>query len=165
MAPLRHARITSSYSRARRHPILKVTRPHHGIDYAAAIGMPVWSVATGEVIYRGWAGGFGNLVKVKHNNGYVSYYAHLSRFEKGLRVGDRVTQKQVIGYVGSTGLATGPHVCFRVQRHGQYVNPLDIASPPAEAISGDHWTRFMTLRDVLLSDLGSTTLVVADEAL
>jgi murein DD-endopeptidase MepM/ murein hydrolase activator NlpD len=165
VAPLEFSRISSAYSKARRHPILKVVRPHRGIDYAAAHGTPLWTVADGEVIFRGWAGASGNLVKVRHATGYVSYYAHLSRFEKGLRVGDRVTQKQVIGYVGSTGLATGPHVCFRVQRHGQYVNPLDIASPPAEAISGDHWTRFMTLRDVLLSDLGSTTLVVADEAL
>jgi murein DD-endopeptidase MepM/ murein hydrolase activator NlpD len=165
VAPLEFSRISSAYSKARRHPILKVVRPHRGIDYAAAHGTPLWTVADGEVIFRGWAGASGNLVKVRHINGYVSYYAHLSRFEKGLRVGDRVTQKQVIGYVGSTGLATGPHVCFRVQRHGQYVNPLDIASPPAEAISGDHWTRFMARRDVLLSDLGNSTLMVADEAL
>ena len=153
MAPLRHARITSSYSRARRHPILKVTRPHHGIDYAAAIGMPVWSVATGEVIYRGWAGGFGNLVKVKHNNGYVSYYAHLSRFAKGLRVGDRIAQKQVLGYVGQTGLATGPHVCFRVQKNGRYVNPAELRTPAGESVKPTLLATFYAARDLLLSEL------------
>jgi len=100
MAPLRHARISSSYSSARRHPILNVTRPHHGIDYAAPMGTPVWAVADGEVIYRSSAGGFGNLVKIRHDSGYVSYYAHLSRFAKGLKVGQKVGQKQLIGYVG-----------------------------------------------------------------
>ena len=100
MAPLRHARITSSFSSARRHPILKITRPHRGIDYAASIGTPVWSVADGVVIQRSWTGGNGNLVKIRHENGYVSSYAHLSRYADGLRVGDRVEQKQVIGYVG-----------------------------------------------------------------
>ena len=119
MAPLRHARITSSYSSARRHPILKITRPHRGIDYAASIGTPVWSVADGVVIQRRWTGGNGNLVKIRHENGYVSSYAHLSRYADGLRVGDRVEQKQVIGYVGQTGLATGPHVCFRIQKQRQ----------------------------------------------
>jgi murein DD-endopeptidase MepM/ murein hydrolase activator NlpD len=165
VAPLEFSRISSSYSKARRHPILNVVRPHRGIDYAAAHGTPLWSVAAGEVIYRGWAGASGNLVKVRHVNGYVSYYAHLARFQQGLRVGEHVDQKQLIGYVGSTGLATGPHVCFRVQRHGEYVNPLDIASPPSDAISGDKWTRFMARRDVLLSDLGNSTLMATDEAL
>ena len=90
MAPLRHARISSGYSAARRHPILKVTRPHHGIDYAAPSGTPLWSVADGKVIYRGWAGGFGNLVKVRHTNGYVSYYSHLSGFAKGLQTDEAI---------------------------------------------------------------------------
>ena len=131
VAPLEFRRISSSFSTARRHPILGVVRPHRGIDYAASPGTPVWSVAEGTVIYKGWAGASGNLVKIKHRNGYVSYYAHLAGFAKGLKVGDAVGQKQVIGQVGSTGLATGPHVCFRVQKNGRYVNPLDIVSPPA----------------------------------
>lgn len=125
LAPL-NGRITSDYSHARRHPILNITRPHEGIDYAAPHGTPVWSVADGEVIYRSGAGGFGRLVKVRHKNGYVSYYSHLSRYAKDLNVGDRVEQKQIIGYVGSSGLATGPHVCFRVQKNGQYVNPASL---------------------------------------
>ena len=165
VAPLEFRRISSSFSTARRHPILGVVRPHRGIDYAAAPGTPVWSVADGTVIYRGWAGASGNLIKIKHRNGYVSYYAHLAGFEKGLAVGDSVTQKQVIGRVGSTGLATGPHVCFRVQKNGRYVNPLDISSPPAEGVGREHWPTFRAHRDLLLSDLGTTTLVAADEAL
>ena len=101
-APLEFSRISSSYSLARQHPILKVVRPHRGIDYAASPGTPVWSVADGKVIFRARAGASGNLVKVEHRNGYVSYYAHLSRFESGLKVGDIVRQKQLIGYVGQT---------------------------------------------------------------
>jgi murein DD-endopeptidase MepM/ murein hydrolase activator NlpD len=165
VAPLEFRRISSSFSKARRHPILGVVRPHRGIDYAAAPGTPVWSVADGKVIYRGWAGASGNLVKIQHRSGYVSYYAHLSRFESGLKLGDTVRQKQVVGYVGQTGLATGPHVCFRVQKNGRYVNPLDIVSPPAQGIADSEWSIFKARRDVLLSDLGSATLVAADEAL
>jgi murein DD-endopeptidase MepM/ murein hydrolase activator NlpD len=126
MAPVRYGRVTSRYAAKRRHPILKITRPHHGIDYAAATGTPVFAVAGGEVLYSGWAGGFGNLVKVRHDDGYVTYYGHLSRFADGLRVGQPVAQKQVIGYVGSTGLSTGPHVCFRVAKNG----PLARRFPP-----------------------------------
>ncbi len=164
VAPLKYSRISSAFSKARRHPILDVVRPHRGIDYAAKAGTPLWSVADGTVIFRGRAGASGNLVKIRHTNGYVSYYAHLSRFEKGLYVGQRVTQKQVIGYVGSTGLATGPHVCFRVQRNGRYVNPLEIASPAGPSIEQEDWEGFRRSRDVLLSDLGGARLA-ADGAL
>ena len=165
VAPLEFSRISSAFSKARLHPILGVVRPHRGIDYAAAPGTPLWSVADGTVIYRGWAGASGNLVKIKHRSGYVSYYAHLSRFEPGLEVGDTVEQKQVIGYVGATGLATGPHVCFRVQKNGRYVNPLDIVSPSATGVARTDWSLFKARRDLLLADLGNTPLVAADEAL
>ncbi|MFL2937105.1 MAG: M23 family metallopeptidase [Myxococcota bacterium] len=164
-APLEFSRISSSFSLARRHPILKVVRPHRGIDYAARPGTPVWSVADGTIIFRGRAGASGNLVKVKHRNGYVSYYAHLSRFESGLKVGDKVSQKQLIGYVGQTGLATGPHVCFRVQQNGRYVNPLDISSPAGDPIDGTRWAEFSSRRDRLLSHLGVSQLLAAEEAL
>ncbi len=156
LAPLRYSRISSRYSAARRHPILKVTRPHHGIDYAAASGTPLWSVADGRVIYRGWAGGFGNLVKIRHANGYVSYYAHLSRFARGLAVGQPVRQKQVIGYVGSTGLATGPHVCFRVAKDGRYVDPARVQTPPGPPIAPEAEPLFHAARDLLLAELGGT---------
>ena len=153
MAPLRHARITSKYSQARRHPILKITRPHQGIDYAAPTGDPVWAVAGGEVIYKARAGGFGNLVKVRHKNGYVSYYAHLSRFAQGLKVGQRVSQKQVIGYVGQTGLATGPHVCFRIRKDGKYVDPSQLRTGRREAIPDSLRPRFEAMRELRLAEL------------
>jgi murein DD-endopeptidase MepM/ murein hydrolase activator NlpD len=153
MAPLRHPRITSSFSSARRHPILKITRPHRGIDYAAAIGTPVWSVADGVVISRSWTGGNGNLVKIRHANGYVSSYAHLSRYADGLRVGDRVEQKQVIGYAGRTGLATGPHVCFRIQRNGKYVDPVKLRMPAGAPIAKAQVPVFRATRDALLAEL------------
>jgi len=153
MAPMRHGRITSSYNPARRHPILKVTRPHRGIDYAAASGTPVWSVADGVVIHRGWLGGNGNLVKIRHDNGYVSSYAHLSRFATGLSVGARVGQKQVIGYVGQTGLATGPHVCFRIQHNGDYVNPARLRMPSGDPIPGELVPTFRAHRDELVAEL------------
>ncbi|HKA14751.1 MAG TPA: peptidoglycan DD-metalloendopeptidase family protein, partial [Myxococcota bacterium] len=153
MAPLRHARITSDFSAARRHPILKITRPHHGIDYAASIGTPVWAVADGVVIQRSWAGGNGNLVQIRHENGYVSSYAHLSRYADGLRVGDRVEQKQVIGYVGQTGLATGPHVCFRIQRNGKYVDPAGLRMSTGLPIAKAQVPAFRAMRDARLAEL------------
>jgi murein DD-endopeptidase MepM/ murein hydrolase activator NlpD len=153
MAPLRHARITSNYSSARRHPILKTTRPHRGIDYAASIGTPIMSVADGVVIQRRWTGGNGNFVQVRHSNGYVSSYAHLSRYADGLRVGDRVEQKQVIGYVGQTGLATGPHVCFRIQKNGRYVDPSGLRMPTGTAIARAQVPAFRAARDLRLAEL------------
>jgi murein DD-endopeptidase MepM/ murein hydrolase activator NlpD len=164
-APLRYSRITSSFSAARHHPILNVTRPHHGVDYAAPAGTPIWAVADGEVIYRGWAGGYGNLVKLRHAGGYVSYYAHLSSFAKGVRVGDRVEQKQVIGKVGSTGLATGPHVCFRVTRDGRYLDPARLASPNGAPVPVAERYAFYTARDLLLGTLGVEVLGETQPAL
>jgi murein DD-endopeptidase MepM/ murein hydrolase activator NlpD len=165
MAPVRYARVSSRYSAARRHPILKITRPHHGIDYAAATGTPVFAVAGGEVLYNGWSGGFGNLVKIRHDSGYVTYYGHLSRFADGLRVGQPVGQKQVIGYVGSTGLSTGPHVCFRVAKNGKYVNPIQLPTPEGPPLPSEFKKNFQARRDTLLASLDSGTLVAADEAL
>jgi murein DD-endopeptidase MepM/ murein hydrolase activator NlpD len=165
LAPLRYSRISSRFTSARRHPILKITRPHHGIDYVAKAGSPVWAVADGEVIYRGWAGGFGNLLKIRHVKGYVSYYTHLSRFAAGLRLGDRVQQKQVIAYVGQTGLATGPHVCFRITQNGRYVNPASLRSPPAKPVSDAARDIFIATRDTLLSELDAGPFIASGEAL
>jgi murein DD-endopeptidase MepM/ murein hydrolase activator NlpD len=164
LAPVRYTRISSRFSSARLHPILKITRPHHGIDYVAPAGTPLWSVADGRVLYRGWAGGFGNLVKIRHNNGYVSYYAHLSRFAKGLAVGQTVHQKQVIGYVGKTGLATGPHVCFRIAKDGQYVDPRRLQTPAGDPVPPELLASFQVTRDVLLAELDAGPLVAAEEA-
>jgi murein DD-endopeptidase MepM/ murein hydrolase activator NlpD len=164
-APLKFSRISSRFAKARPHPILKITRPHRGIDYAAKTGTPIWAVADGTVIYKGWAGASGNLVKVRHFNGYVSYYAHLSKFPANLKVGQVVTQKEVIGFVGDSGLATGPHVCFRVQRDGVYVDPFKIASPAGAPVDEDSWAAFRQKRDLLLADLAGGELTHSDEAL
>jgi len=162
-APLDYSRISSPYSNARRHPILNVTRAHHGIDYAAPHGTPVWAVAKGTVIHRSRAGGFGRLVKIRHKNGYVSYYAHLSRYAANLSVGDKIDQKQVLGYVGSSGLATGPHVCFRVSKNGRYVNPSDIEAPPADPISLASWPAFAEVRDSAMLRLDSSTTIALSD--
>jgi len=164
-APVRYARISSRYTTARHHPILRITRPHQGIDYAAPAGTPIWAVADGRVIYRGYAGGFGNLVKIRHSRGYVTYYGHLSRFGAGLKVGQRVRQKQVIGYVGSTGLSTGPHVCFRIAQDGRYFNPNKLRTPAGDPVSSQRHPEFLAFRDSVLARLDAGALVATDEAL
>ncbi len=165
LAPLRYSRITSTYTNARQHPILQVTRRHPGIDYAAAEGTQLWAVADGSVIFRGYAGASGNLVKVRHANGYVSQYAHLSRIAEGLAVGQRVHQKQVIGYVGHTGLATGSHVCFRVTKNGRYVDPMAIHSPTSGPIDPARSGDFRRTRDQLFAELDIHSIAASDEAL
>ena len=164
-APLEFSRISSRFSHARHHPILNVTRAHPGIDYAAPLGTPIWAVAKGVVEYRARAGASGNLVRIRHTGGYTSHYAHLSKFAQGLEVGDEIEQKQLIGYVGSTGLSTGPHVCFRVKRHDDYVDPMRLSTPAGRAVDRDELVVFRNVRDQLLADLGSGPLSVADEAL
>jgi murein DD-endopeptidase MepM/ murein hydrolase activator NlpD len=164
-APLEFSRISSRFTRARRHPILNVTRAHPGIDYAAPHGTPIWAVADGVVEYRARAGASGNLVRIRHAGGYTSHYAHLANFAKGLEVGDRVEQKQLIGYVGSTGLSTGPHVCFRVKKNGSYVDPMRISSPAGASVATDELVVFEHIRDERLADLGTDALSVVDEAL
>jgi murein DD-endopeptidase MepM/ murein hydrolase activator NlpD len=132
-SPLQYTRISSQFSPRRFHPILKQYRPHLGIDYAAPMGTPVRSVADGVVAWAARKGGNGKMVTVRHNTVYSTYYLHLSRFAPGLRVGDHVSQGQIIGYVGSSGLSTGPHLDFRMTRHGKFLNPLshnDIVAPP-----------------------------------
>ena len=164
-APLNYRRISSRFTSSRLHPILKVRRPHPAIDYAAPMGTPVWSVANGTAIFRGVLGGLGKTVKVRHTNGYVSFYAHLSRFPKGLDVGDRVRQKQVVGYVGSTGTATGPHLDFRMQQNGRYINPASVQAPPGDPISPALIPEFLAQRDDYLKELDPHPMrVVTQEA-
>ena len=131
-SPLSYTRISSPFSRRRLHPILSHYQPHYGVDYAAPEGTPVHSVADGVVVQAGRKGSSGNLVEIRHPHQYTTYYLHLSRFARAVRVGSRVSQGQVIGYVGSTGLATGPHLCFRLTKNGTYLDPLRhlMASPP-----------------------------------
>ena len=133
-APLRYSRISSRYSHSRLHPILKIRRPHHGVDYAAPTGTPVHTIGDGKVIYVGRKGGYGKYIKIKHNGTYTTGYAHLSRYAKGLKVGQFVKQGETIGYVGSTGRSTGPHLDFRVYQSGTPIDPLKMKSPPAVPI-------------------------------
>ena len=124
--PLKFARISSGFNPRRMHPILHVRRGHMGVDYAAPTGTPIWAAASGTITFRGKKGGAGNCVIVKHDNGYQTTYMHMSKFRKGQDVGKRVRQKDVIGYVGMSGLATGPHLHFSVKKGGSYVDPLKI---------------------------------------
>lgn len=142
-APLKYSRISSGFSYARRHPITRVVRPHTGVDYAAPTGTPVMSIGDGRVIERTYTKGGGNTIKIKHNSVYTTAYLHLSRFAKGLVVGKRVAQGEVIGYVGSTGMSTGPHLDFRVWKNGKPINPLTMESPPADPIAEDNMAHFL----------------------
>ena len=132
-APLKFTRISSGYSLHRKHPVHGTVRPHTGVDYAAPSGTPVMSIGDGTVLSAGrGSGGAGNMVKVRHNSVYTTAYLHLSKF--AVKAGQRVSQGQVIGYVGMTGTATGPHLDFRVWKNGSPVNPLTLESPPSEPI-------------------------------
>ncbi|MBI2218065.1 MAG: M23 family metallopeptidase [Candidatus Rokubacteria bacterium] len=142
-SPLEFTRITSGFTYARPHPILGGTRPHLAIDYAAPPGTPVRAVADGRVIAAGWNGGNGISVRLKHRAGYETMYNHLSRLAPGVRRGARVTQRQVIGYVGSTGLSTGPHLDYRVAKGGRFVNPLSEKFLPGEPIPASERAEFL----------------------
>ncbi len=133
-APLNYKRISSTFSYARKHPVYHVVRPHTGVDYAAPAGTPVVALGDGVVTFRAYKGGGGNTIKIRHNSTYETGYLHLSKYAKGLQVGKYVKQGDVIGYVGSTGASTGPHLDFRVWKNGTPVNPLTLDSPPAEPV-------------------------------
>lgn len=148
-SPLRYSRLTSRFSRKRFHPILKRYRPHYGVDYGAPIGTPARATAKGTVISAGWDGGGGKTVKIRHPNSYLTAYLHLSRFAKGVRSGRRVNQGDVIGYVGSTGLATGPHLDYRIQRHGRWIDPLSLESVPVDPVPHRRLPEFLAWRDEL----------------
>ena len=149
-SPLKFAApITSHFSAHRFHPILKEYRPHLGIDYAAPTGTPVQTIGEGRVVFAGMKGGAGNLVEVQHINGYTTYYMHLSRVL--VRSGQRVEQGQSIGLVGMTGLATGPHLDFRIQKQGQFLNFERLPLPPSDPVAKRDWNEFSGLRDRALA--------------
>ncbi|MCF6332280.1 MAG: peptidoglycan DD-metalloendopeptidase family protein [Draconibacterium sp.] len=153
-APLKFSRISSRFSNNRMHPVLRIRRPHHGVDYAAPKGTPVMSIGDGNVIARAYQkNGGGNYLKIKHNSVYTTSYMHLSGFAKGITTGTRVKQGQLIGYVGSTGLATGPHLDFRVYKNGTPVDPLKVKAPPVEPIKEDNLVRYNSVKDSLLNEL------------
>jgi murein DD-endopeptidase MepM/ murein hydrolase activator NlpD len=149
-APLNYRRISSQYAASRLHPVLGIRRPHLGTDYAANHGTPVWSVADGTVVFRGWSGGLGNTVRVRHRSGYETVYGHLSGFAKNLRVGRHVRQKQTVGFVGSTGLSTGPHLHFTFTLAGKPVNPTSVRIPQGEPITLALKPEFVRVRNDVL---------------
>lgn len=134
--PVEFRRITSAFNPRRYHPVLGVYRAHQGTDFGGATGTPVMATANGTVIFAGVSGGYGNMVEIRHMNGYTTRYAHLSRFESGIRVGTRVSQKQVIGRIGATGLATAPHLHYELRKNGRAVDAMREKLPDAPPIPG-----------------------------
>ncbi|MFW5837619.1 MAG: M23 family metallopeptidase, partial [Desulfovibrionaceae bacterium] len=141
-APLSFRRISSGFSHRRFHPILKYYRPHTGVDYAAPRGTPVWSVGDGVVVKRGWSKAAGNYIRVRHSSVYTTQYCHLSRFARGAGKGAKVAQGQVIGYVGSTGYATGPHLDFRMYYRGKPIDPRKVKAPSCDPVPSERMEEF-----------------------
>lgn len=141
-SPVPVGRVTSRFTFRRRHPILGVVRPHLGIDLAAPVGTPIMAAADGRILFIGRKGGFGKQVILAHTNGYRTYYGHLSRFKKGLRQGSRVSQKEIIGYVGSTGMSTGPHLDYRISQNGTFMNPFALKFKPKSRIPKQEMAAF-----------------------
>lgn len=154
-APLSFTRISSRFTYSRKHPIYKVVRPHTGVDYAAPMGTPVVAIGDGTVIGKGWGGGGGNTVRIRHNSVYTTAYLHLSRYGEGIRQGARVRQGQVIGYVGSTGASTGPHLDFRVWKNGTPIDPLKMESPSAGPVSKENMEDFLATYRLAKRELDS----------
>lgn len=143
-SPIRFGRITSGFNLRRFHPILKTRRPHLGVDYAAPIGTPVRAVGDGVIKSAGWKGGGGKVVQIRHNSTYQTNYMHLNGFAKGIRTGSRVKQGQVIGYVGTTGMSTGPHLHFEFYQAGRYIDPLGKKFPSADPVPSSELAQFLT---------------------
>jgi murein DD-endopeptidase MepM/ murein hydrolase activator NlpD len=157
-APLRFSRISSRYSHSRLHPILKIRRPHYGVDYVAPAGTPVQSVGDGTVVEvrRGYNNGGGNMIKIKHNSVYSTAYLHLSGFAPGIKPGVYVQQGDIIGYVGATGLATGPHLDFRFYMNGNSVDPLKVKVPPLDPIRKENQAAFDSAKTIALKLMTSS---------
>jgi len=154
-APLSFSRISSNFNPRRRHPKLNTIRAHRGVDYAAPTGTPIKAAGDGKVIHRGRKGGYGNTVILQHGGNITTLYAHMSKFGRG-RVGSRVRQGQVIGYVGATGLATGPHLHYEYRRNGVHLNPRTVKLPEAEPIEAEYLPQFQQAAGPLLQQLDST---------
>ena len=155
-SPLRYSRISSGFSKRRLHPILKIYRPHPGVDYAAPTGTPVAAVGDGRVISRRWKNGYGRFIAIRHNSRYTSSYGHLYRYASKIKVGSNVKQGQVIGYVGASGLATGPHLDFRMKKDGRFVNPLKNRLPAARPVPPNYLSDFKKRVASLEEELAQT---------
>ena len=154
-APLNFARVSSNFSPSRLHPVLGVLRPHWGIDYAAPLGTRILAAGDGTVEYAKWVRGYGKTVKVRHNGVYSTYYAHLNGFASGIRAGRRVHQRDCIGFLGKTGLATGPHLDYRVEKNGSYINPSSLKMDAKQGIPTQEYKEFCDNRDLLLARMFS----------
>ncbi len=157
--PLKFSRVSSGFDRKRMHPVLHTTHAHLGIDYAAPTGTPVWAAASGTISHRGPAGGAGNLVMIRHDGGYETAYMHLSKFAGDMKVGQRVSAKTVIGYVGTTGLSTGPHLHFGVKKDGAYIDPSKLTPIRAKGLGGTNLTAFKA--EVAKLDASLASIVVS----
>ncbi len=155
-APLKYSRISSGFTYSRLHPIHKVYRPHTGVDYAAPAGTPVHSVADGVVSFKGWGGGGGNTLKIKHPNNMTTGYLHLKGYAKGISNGSKVKQGQVIGYVGSTGDSTGPHLDYRIWKGSTPINPLKIPQEPQEPIKKENQAAFELIKAKIIGEIEGT---------
>jgi murein DD-endopeptidase MepM/ murein hydrolase activator NlpD len=155
-SPLRYSRISSGFSKRRLHPILKIYRSHPGVDYAAPTGTPVAAVGDGRVISRGWKNGYGRFIAIRHNSRYVTSYGHLYRYASEIKVGSNVKQGQVIGYVGASGLASGPHLDFRMKKDGRFVNPLKNRLPAARPVPPNYLSDFKKRVASLEEELAQT---------
>jgi murein DD-endopeptidase MepM/ murein hydrolase activator NlpD len=144
-SPLNYRRISSRFSMSRFHPILKIYRPHLGVDYAAAPGTPVVAPGEGQIIYKGWKDGFGNYLEIRHPSNLITSYGHLRGFARGLSIGDHVNQGELIGFVGQTGLATGPHLDYRVMKNGRFIDPLKMVVPAALPVKEQYRAEFQTV--------------------
>jgi len=154
-APLQFSRISSHFSSARMHPILRIIRPHYGVDYAAPVGTPVRSIGDGRITSATNEGGSGRMVRIQHNSVYATAYLHLSRFGDGVYPGALVKQGDIIGFVGTSGLSTGPHLDFRFYKNGSPVDPLKVDAPPVEPVSEENKIKFEQIKTVVLSLLGT----------
>ena len=154
-APLQFSRITSRFSGSRLHPILRIRRPHFGVDYAAPVGTPVHVIGDGKVVEMRSENGSGRMIRVVHNSVYSTAYLHLSRYAEGIVPGSFVKQGDIIGYVGSSGLSTGPHLDFRFYQNGSPVDPLAVEAPPVEPVAGENMERFERNKLVVLSLLST----------
>ena len=163
-SPLRYRRISSYFSKNRYHPIHKKYRPHHGIDYAAPTGTPVEAAGSGKVLFAGWKSGYGKFVTLKHNNGYITSYGHFSRIANGIKAGAKVSQGDVIGYVGSTGIATGPHLHYEVRLNGSLINPLSIKAAPDTSVVRAEEESFKVVRAEVERKLAGVYAVASTEA-
>ena len=154
-SPIPFGRVTSQFTNSRRHPILGISRPHHGVDLAAPTGTPIMAASEGRVEFIGVKGGFGKQIILAHANGYRTHYGHLSRFNKDLRAGSRVDQKDIIGYVGSTGLSTGPHLDYRIEVNGVFKNPFSLEFKPKSVLQGAELAQFSRVKEQIFQRVAS----------